>query len=148
MGRRATRTEFVWTTNARETDDCRVEKTTQRLKKKQKEIAIQFTAFGKRGMEIVDSLDVDYNDFFHGDLPKFFDKLKMFSKIEIIALASAPASLTGTNVPVTPCSIFSGTAPPLAAITGNPAAIASTTDKPKLSTREGNIPRLLRVVRF
>ena len=59
----------------------------KKLKKKQKEIAIQFTAFGKRGMEIVDSLDVDYNDFFHGDLPKFFDKLKIFSKIEIGKIA-------------------------------------------------------------
>ena len=77
-----------------------------------------------------------------------FEELAGSSRAEIIAPANASEFLTGTSFPVTPSSIFSGIAPPLEATTGSVAAIASTTERPKLSIREGKTPRLLCAERF
>lgn len=60
----------------------------RKLKKKQLEIASHFSHLGEKGSQIIDGLDVDDKDFVYGDLPKFFNKLKTFSKIEIGKLYS------------------------------------------------------------
>jgi ATP-dependent exoDNAse (exonuclease V) beta subunit len=60
----------------------------RKLKKKQREIASHFSHLGEKGSQIIDGLDVDGKDFVYGDLPKFFNKLKTFSKIEIGKLYS------------------------------------------------------------
>ncbi|MFC2109019.1 UvrD-helicase domain-containing protein [Bacteroidota bacterium] len=43
-----------------------------------KEISDKFIEFGKKGMEIIEGLDVQPNDFSYSDLPNFFKKLISF----------------------------------------------------------------------
>jgi ATP-dependent exoDNAse (exonuclease V) beta subunit len=55
----------------------------KKLKKKQQEITSQFITFGEKGLEIIERSGVDHKDFYQKDLPRLFNNLKTFSKIEI-----------------------------------------------------------------
>ncbi|MCK5637597.1 MAG: UvrD-helicase domain-containing protein, partial [Flavobacteriaceae bacterium] len=45
------------------------------LKQRQKETEKHFSEIGKKGLEIIDDLDIDYKDFYYSQFPKFFQNL-------------------------------------------------------------------------
>jgi len=49
-----------------------------KLKKDKLKIEIEFNELGEKGLDIIDSLDVIYKDFYYTDLPNFFKKLIRF----------------------------------------------------------------------
>ncbi len=54
----------------------------KKLKKNQKEIENVFVDLGEKGLDIIDSIDVVYKDFYYTDLPKFFIKLERFRDLK------------------------------------------------------------------
>jgi len=49
-----------------------------KLKKDKLKIENEFIELGEKGLDIIDSLDVIYKDFYYTDLPNFFKKLERF----------------------------------------------------------------------